>query len=201
MPAEEAAQTRPSSPVWPLGLPPGSVRALVALAVVGVLVNETLAAREVSLLLSETLLVILAHYFASRRLHDPAAPVGGAIEEHSEANPLWLPRSSIRWLIIAIFAFTGLYLLLSGRWHDTAAVGNLWIVFAYLGGTAVGAWLRSRPPKDHAGTRLWQHLLALMMLLIAVLLVLASFTGHLQRLPASLEKLLMGALLFYFGSR
>jgi len=59
---------QPSKPLTPLHMPSGSVRALVALTVVGVVLAETMRNREIGLLLTETLLIVMAHYFASRRL-------------------------------------------------------------------------------------------------------------------------------------
>jgi len=179
-------------------MPPGSIRALVALTIVAIVIHETLAGRGVSLLLSETLLIVLAHYFASRRIHETQTTP----EDSSEPNPLWLPRRSVRILIIASFVITALYLVAAGRWGETAVINNLWIVLAYFTGTAFGIWRRSRPAKDpNIVTHLWQHLLGLYMVIVAVFLALSSFTGHLQSLPDGMEKLAMASLLFYFGSR
>lgn len=188
----------------PLGMPPGSIRALVAMTVVLVVINETLAGREVSLLISETLLIVLAHYFGSRHATSPsvgAAGPTGADQSHPEPNPLWLPRYAVRGLIIGAFVSTAAYLAVVGRWGEDAAVSNLWIVLAYFAGIAFGLWRRSRPDKRGGRTRLWQHLLGLAMVLVAALLALASFAGRLNNLPESMTKFLMSAVLFYFGSR
>ena len=201
---EQAQPAAPAASARPLGMPPGSVRALVALTVVLVVIHETLAGREVSLLLSETLLIVLAHYFGSRRVPAPVSGPADAANQakpHPEPNPLWLPRYAVRGLIIIAFVATAVYLAIDGRWGEDAAMSNLWIVLAYFTGIAFGLWKRSRPATDGKRTSLWQHLLGLAMVLIAVLLVLASYSAQLQSLPESMTKFLMAAVLFYFGSR
>ena len=57
-----------SPKTWPpLGLPTGSVRALLTLIVVAVVITQLSLDREVNPLWTETLLIALAHYFTSRR--------------------------------------------------------------------------------------------------------------------------------------
>lgn len=56
----------------PLGLPTGSVRALLALLIVAVVIVETIRGHAIDELWSETLLIALAHCFTSRRdAHSP----------------------------------------------------------------------------------------------------------------------------------
>ena len=51
----------------PLGLPYGSVRAILTLLIVAVVIVQIGRGREVELLWTETLMIALAHYFTSRR--------------------------------------------------------------------------------------------------------------------------------------
>ena len=54
---------------WPpLGLPRGSIRAVLTLLIVSVVIVQMIRGQEVGLLWTETLLIALAHYFTSRRL-------------------------------------------------------------------------------------------------------------------------------------
>jgi hypothetical protein len=51
----------------PLGLPSGSVRALLTLLIVAVVMAQVVRGREVEPLWTETLMIALAHYLTSRR--------------------------------------------------------------------------------------------------------------------------------------
>src|SRR4051812_21142249 len=51
----------------PLGLPPGSVRALLCLVVVMFIVVQTARGRGVGVVWNEALMIMLAHYFTTRR--------------------------------------------------------------------------------------------------------------------------------------
>src|SRR5215471_7312168 len=62
----------PPVPRPPLGLPRGSVRALLTLMIVAVVAVEVARGREFEVLWTETLMIALAHYFTSRRfIHLP----------------------------------------------------------------------------------------------------------------------------------
>jgi hypothetical protein len=50
----------------PLGLPSGSIRAALALLIAAVVVVQMARGQEVELLWTETLMIVLAHYFGSR---------------------------------------------------------------------------------------------------------------------------------------
>ena len=62
---ENTDQPRQSRP--PLGLPSGSVRALLTLLIVAVVLVQVARGRDVEPLWTETLMIALAHYFTSRR--------------------------------------------------------------------------------------------------------------------------------------
>src|SRR5436190_15164116 len=90
-----------------LGLPPGSIRALLTLLTVGFIVVQTARGIQVSLLWFESLMIVLAHYFAHRRL----VPLSPGVREklkaenliEDEPNPLYLPRHSLRTIIVMAF--------------------------------------------------------------------------------------------------
>ena len=98
----------------PLGLPTGSVRALLTLTCVAVVIVDTARDQPMDLFWVEALLISMAHYFTSRRFVSlPPATIrkledDGILER--ESQPLFLPRGSIRALIILAFVGLGLYL-------------------------------------------------------------------------------------------
>jgi hypothetical protein len=91
------------TPRHPLGLPKGSVRALLALMVFGIIWTLLLIPERVDqevhipLYLYYLMFLILGHYFALRG-HAPSRP--GV----REAHPLYLPRGSLRLLMFLGFA-------------------------------------------------------------------------------------------------
>src|SRR5436309_1451860 len=86
-----------------LGLPSGSVRALLGFMVMGLIWTLMLLGKEVPLYLQYLMFMILGHYFAVRR----SAPQVDA----AEPEPLYLPRGVIRTLIFVGFVgvIAGLY--------------------------------------------------------------------------------------------
>jgi hypothetical protein len=183
------------------------VRALLALTVVGIVLKQTLAARPIGLLLSEALLIILAHYFASRRLLELPREVQARLEAEGvlvpEANPLWLPRHSVRVLILLGFSGTALVLWWQGRLFEPGAFDTIGLFVAYLGGVLFN-WFRkwrsrSRPLK--AGTPIWVHLKALAVLLAGGMLATLANSGEIGADSSWIEKLLLSLILFYFGTR
>lgn len=191
----------------PLGLPPGSVRAIVALTVVGVFVWLTWHGKPVGTLLSEAMLIVLAHYFASRQLLTVPAPLRQQLEEQGllarEANPLWLPRHTIRFLILAALFLTGILLLLRGELFEAGRFNNLLMIFAYLFGIVLHHFQVRRPPRPMSRwQRGWFHLKALFVVLACLMILFAALTEGLDGLPDGLSQhLLLGWILFYFGSR
>ncbi len=196
-----------SPKTWPpLGLPTGSVRALLTLIIVAVVVTKITLARELQALWIETLLIAMAHYFTSRRFVSLSPEVlqrleqEGAIEK--ERHPLYLPKNSIRTIIVGAFVGLGIYLFREQRLFETQALALLSMVFAYLfGGMVRGLshWWNRRRTKRASGT--WGDLKALIVLgsLVAVG-GLELFVPDLQ-LPTYLHHIVLGMTLFYFGSR
>ena len=108
----EAVIVPPSEPDYlyrrqPLGLPAGSVRAVLALLVFGIIWAIVLLPEpvlpdpdykpRVPLYLSYLMFLILGSYFATRG-HAPATP---GVRQH---HPLYLPRGSLRFLMVVGFA-------------------------------------------------------------------------------------------------
>ena len=197
---EENPKKRP-----PLGLPVGSVRALLTLFIVGVVTRSVALARDLDVLWVETLLIALAHYFTTRRFIDLPPRVvkkiqaDGLIED--EHHPLFLPRHSIRFLLIAAFVGLGVYLYQENRLWEPRAVSLLGVVVAYVIGCLVrgfGAWLGRR--REKPVSTLWGDLKALIVLGAVVTAGLPELLGT-DPWPPEYQKAALALLLFYFGSR
>lgn len=147
-----------SSPkTWPpLGLPTGSVRAPLTLIVVAVVVTRVVLGRPPDPLWIETLLIALAHYFTSRRFVSLSPAVLQRLEQEGviekERHPLYLPRNSIRTIIIGAFVGLGVYLYREPRLITPEAIALLSMVFAYLLGAIVrgiSSWFTKRRATDY----------------------------------------------------
>ncbi len=200
----------------PLGLPPGSIRALLALIVVILVIDQILSGQSPGLLLSETLLIVLAHYFAQRpsvalppKLAERLASHG--VVEHAP-NPLWLPTNTIRSIIFVSFLITAVVLFQRGELLSSPAATTVVVVLIYTS----GYWLRPRPRSTAASQpppkgffkHLWRllghgfmHLKALIIVLLGLILLLEGLLGELETMPMWMQELTLMLVLFYFGSR
>lgn len=209
---ESTSPTSPSPPSatqirHPLGWPGGSVRALVTIIIVFFICYQTAVGAPVKLLWTETLMIVLAHYFASRRF----VPISDELKHQLEArgviesdeNPLHLPRHSVRFLIVAAFVGLGVYLYRVNRLFEPQALEILGTVGAYFLGICfrvAWGWIRG----DAAPSPFIQDAKAL----VTITVVLATVAIQLLHLgpqlpfPADwIEDATLGLVLFYFGSR
>jgi hypothetical protein len=186
----QAGETRP-----PLGLPRGSVRALLTLLIVAVVIVELARGREVELLWTETLMIALAHYFTSRRFIRLSPELIHRLTEEgqieAESRPLFLPRYSIRLILIAAFIGLAVYLFRQNRLFDSQAISILGVVFAYLFG--ILARVRS--------VRGWEDLKAIVILLVLLCTAVPYLIDRGDLVPHKMRDITLGLVLFYFGSR
>jgi len=184
-----------------LGLPAGSVRALLALAVVGTVAGLLLRdpVKPLPDHLESLLFVVLGHYFAARG-QDDGDRSGGP-------PPLFLPRGSVRLLLVAALLTVGVLVLRQDGLQALRGLFTLILVFAFLAGlllARVARWVarrRTRPSRWFADLQAIVGLLAVAAL--AVQLFLGVFPG-----PETLgfgrlgvEQGLAGLIGFYFGAR
>lgn len=191
---------------WPpLGMPVGSVRALLTLIVVGVVIINLARGQHLEVLWSETLLIAMAHYFTARRFVALSPEVLSRLQQEGviekESNPLWLPRHSIRIIILAAFGWLGYLIFQQKRLHDTEAVSMLAIVAAYVAGSlmrSIGSWLSSKTNRSPSSA--WGDIKALTVL-IAVSTVAVFELSGIKILPEYAHRVALCMMLFYFGSR
>jgi hypothetical protein len=188
----------------------------LTLLIVGVVIVETANGVELGEFWTETLLIALAHYFSSRRLVElPKSVIArlqteGHLEE--EAQPLYLPRHSIRGLIFAAFIGLAVYLHHEGRlirlgesaWglpHVNVSSPIL-VVFVYFLGVLTkpiaGWWVRLR---GRAAGAWWGDLKAAVVLIVLAASAIAHLAGQAGKVPDAWDHFALGLVLFYFGSR
>ena len=191
-----------------LGLPPGSIRALLTLMTVGFIVAQTARGIHVSLLWFESLMIVLAHYFAHRRF----VPLSPAMREklkaedlfEDETHPLNLPKHSLRTIIVLAFVGLAIYLACVGRLRDRVAAPVFISVGSYFLGIGVGTvvawWNRGKPVT---GPSWFEDVKAVVTLLAVALAIVVQLFGWQQSIPFGdkLEALPLALMLFYFGSR
>lgn len=191
-----------------LGLPPGSIRALLTLMTVGFIVTQTARGIQVSLLWFESLMIVLAHYFAHRRF----VALSPALREklraenliEDEPNPLHLPRHTLRTLIVLSFVGLAVYLAWQGRLGDPVAVPVFFSLGSYFLGIGCGVlvawWYRGKPQSSSAWFEATKAVVTLAAVAATIVIQLA---GWQQVIPygEKLEAIPLALMLFYFGSR
>ncbi len=200
------SQPEPAAERPPLGLPLGSVRALLTLLIVTVVIADVARGREVEILWKETLLIALAHYFTSRRFVrlPPAALQHLEHEGHlpRESNPLFLPSHTVRAAIVLAFIGLGVYLYREGRLFESQSLTVLGVVLAYLLGVVAGGirkwWARNRVSRSILW---WEDAKAIAVLLALLITAAVSLLNRPELLPDEWRTAALAFVLFYFGSR
>lgn len=191
---------------WPpLGMPVGSVRAMLTLFVVAVVVVKVAQGQHLEVLWTETLLIAMAHYFTARRFVALSPEVLNRLQQdgviEKESNPLWLPRHSIRLIILAAFGWLGYLLYKQNRINDTEAVSMVGIVAAYVAGSlfrGVSGWITSTTNRRPSSA--WGDIKAIVVL-VAVIGVGIFELANVEILPQYAHRIALCMMLFYFGSR
>lgn len=199
------------------GLPPGSIRAALALLVFGTVWTWMVMVPEqnVPQALRDVLFIILGHYFAVRR------PIGNQPE--SGPPPLYLPRGSVRLLLILGFVVVGVLLYRAGRLDPDQparfpAGVTLLLVAGFLLGVVLNRlrlwWLERRKLRPR---RLFENIKAVIGLVAGLVLVLSLVNqlspfivlepgGKWMGVPVrfgefGIEQAAAAVVGFYFGSR
>ena len=192
---------------WPpLGLPVGSVRAILTLFIVAIVTLNAARGKPLDLIWTETLLIAMAHYFTSRRFVSLPPDVLKRIQQEGildqEVHPLYLPRHSIRILILAAFVGLGVFLYRQNRLFTVDSISPLGIVAAYVCGSIVrgiGSWFGSRTGRQPSS--LWGDLKAMLVLLAVAVAGIPELVSMPDLLPPVAHRIALAMMLFYFGSR
>jgi len=209
----------PKHPRHALGLPAGSVRAILAFMVLAVLWLLALFANRAAgetyaltgdvpvayVYLQYVMILILAHFFAAH---------GSTIGRHiSHKSPLGLPSGSVRFLLLAGYIGLVVWLFTNHRQFEEPPKGPFALPLVLLSAFFVG-FLVTRLVK--AGSRggqipfwfqdvqAWFALLAVIGLVIITLIYLFIFPSIEERLQWSMtgiETVVAGIVGFYFGAR
>jgi hypothetical protein len=196
------------------GLPSGSIRALLALAVFGLVWAMLIVRPELEIpgYLRDLLFIIMGHYFASRHR--------AAITTDSGPPPLFLPNGTIRVLLVIGTAIVAFVLLQKGKIHDighNAGVVTLLMVSGFLLGVIANTIYSRWKKQGHHPPRIVEDLRAGISMIAGVLLVVLVLNRLFPTFPVepidSLmtrfiplgkfgpENLLAAIVGFYFGSR
>lgn len=217
--SNDRAAVAPAAPVpWrkrhALGLPEGSIRAVLAVAIFAT-IWVLLASRpheEVPDYLRDLLFIVMGHYFASRR-QASAEPVPGP-------GPLFLPRGTIRVVLFAGFAAVAFLLYRRGRLLDPGhnpGVVTLMLVAGFLLGVALARIGDFWKGRGHLVPRWVEDAKAIVAILAASALIVLVWNrydpiliprrpdllnGTTLRFGAYGPEHIVGAIVgFYFGSR
>ena len=190
----------------PLGLPTGSVRALLTLVILAIVAHEIVLGREVAIVWVETLVIALAYYFTYRRFVALPPQLLARLEQEGaipkEPNPLGLPRHSIRIAIVLTISALAVYLYREKRLHEPQVVTILGTTICYLVGVLIRGithwWWRGRTTL---GSHLWEDTKAVAVLAAVIGTAVMTFVGGPALVPHWLETTTVGFALFYFGSR
>jgi hypothetical protein len=179
---------------------------LLTLQIVAVVIYQLVMGHEIEPVWTELLMIVLAHYFTSRRFVHLAPEVLKRLEDEGhiemERQPLFLPRYSVRLLLVAAFAGLAVYLYRDGRILDPDALSILGVVFSYLLGVAARGVLNWFSVDHQARpAQLWEDMKALAVLAAMAFTAGGYLLGLEDRLPHVVRNGTLGLVLFYFGSR
>ncbi|MFZ1935782.1 MAG: hypothetical protein WCB27_21900 [Thermoguttaceae bacterium] len=202
VPDDEPSTDRPAVPApaaakrhSPLGLPSGSIRALLTFLIVAVVIAQIVRGQQVELLWTETLMIALAHYFTSRRLISLSPEVIARLTAEGqiqpEGRPLYLPRHSVRAILVLAFVGLAVYLYQHDRLMESQALSVLGVVAAYFLG--IVARVRNVPG--------WEDVKALIVLSVLVIAAVPYFVDRPDLVSPMMRNITLGLVLFYFGSR
>lgn len=163
--------------------------------IVAVVIAQLVRGQEINVLWTETLMIAMAHYFASRRfIRLPPEEIKRLVMEgyiELEARPLYLPSHSIRLILIVSFTAVGIYLYRAGRLFEPQSLSILGVVLSYL----LGVFVRVRTVRG------WEDVKAFVVLAVLALTSAAYLLDYGDSVPKSLRAATLGLVLFYFGSR
>jgi len=182
------------------------VRALLALSVVFVTCWLTVHGEVVPAAVNEALFASLAYYCATRGLVSLSPDVLRRLEAEgvvpADPRPLFLPRGTVRLLIVLAFLGLAGYLVKERGWRHLLSATTLLLVLAFLAGQVL-KWLlrwagRKAPPGQVPRI---EHLKAACALAACAMFVVLFVTGTHRDVPPWFHQASLAVMVFYFGSR
>ncbi len=185
----------------PLRLPRGSVRGLLALALMGTFAYLLVQAGAAPTVLVNATVVVLAFYFGTRTLQQAPPPVAGT------AVPGWRRPRVVRGLLLLGFVgLSGWFLRTDPSWD--ALPDSLKQILEILGGYVLGlvlSWAFHRRAQESTWRRrlalVFRDLSALGALGLTAFACYAFVTGTAGLFGGSVEQALSLVITYYFGSR
>ncbi len=202
------------------GMPAGSVRALLALALLGLLWTvalihphgETVSEADkhlptILIGLQILMVLVLVHFFTAH---------GSTIGRHiSGASPLGMPGGSIRFILAAGYIGLSVFLLYNQADFDLPEKGALWslllelvvVLVCYFAGMVITSLVRwvwgEPPPAPYQDLEAWVAILALLGLGIVVLIHLINRNVAVEnKIPLDVAQAVLSGLIgLYFGAR
>ena len=209
--------TAPIKPRHALGLPAGSIRAILALGVLGYLWllvlspakggGPLLAGAQASrafIYLQVLMVLILAHFYTAH-----GKTIGGAV---SDRSPLGMPRGSVRFFLLAAYLGLAYYMYHQKLNFQIPETGPVFLDLAILVSAFIFGHVSTGMVRGISGTlpawyqdiQAWFALIALLTLGVIVLIRLVINTNvdfEKQIDPEVVEMVLAGFVGFYFGAR
>ena len=177
----------------PLGIPKGSVRALLTL-ILGGLVVYLAAVSQIPQGLLQCFITVVFYYFGFRK-KDRYITIGGTRVKADTTEPLYLPQGAIRLIILGIGVATFL-LIGSDRVLGDRYLSDFFFSF---GGLLIGYWTaKIFFPSDSANTYALINDIKAVTALLAAAYLSANLFLRLNWIPAGTE---YAVISFYFGSR
>lgn len=199
--------TPPTPPKPPLGLPAGSVRAILAIILSGTLWYMILRRLEPPTILVESALLVVAFYFGVRSTAPvvPTTKTAARQEAPKVRQPLFLPRGVVRSILAVGFLGVIAYVYFRDGTIDSALVLILQVIVSYVVGYVFSYVLlrRARAGKELGrAVRAARNLVSLAAIGITAGASWTIATGQFTDVfPPYLQNALAWAIAFYFGSR
>jgi hypothetical protein len=183
----------------PLGLPVGSVRALLLLALAARAILDLRDGRGLEPWLGAAILLSGAAYFAARASRRGMGPLPA--DAPRPRDPLGLPAGTVRTLFLLAAAY-GAWLFVRAHGLEGERGEVAFVVGAFAAGTLL-RWALARAPRPHdQATFAYEHVQALVALLCAGGLVAMAATGGPAAATSPWVEPALGAVcVFYAGAR
>ena len=198
---KQMQQTQQQKPPQPLGLPSGSVRAVIALILCGTLWFQVLKGEAIEDILVESALLVVGFYFGVRSGTGP--PIAPATAEGMR-HPLFLPRGSIRFVLLLGFFGVIAYMWYRSRGIPEAFTLILEVLASYVIGYIASAIIARRQKAGKKPSRalaVFRNANAIAAMLLVGYLCGALLFSWPRFFPEYTKNALAWIVAYYFGSR